>query len=82
MIVQWVNCGQINLVHGQMYDDCIPSDNFKIQNFWENWEIWKQCGDLEIAHVALVREAEVQKYMFTYHIEGQFNFMFILYLQV
>ena len=30
----------------------------------------------------IVREAEVQKYMFTYHIEGQFNFMFILYLQV
>ena len=28
----------------------------------------------------LVGEAEVQKYMFTYHTEGQFHFMFILYL--
>ena len=36
----------------------------------------------EIAQKVLVREAEVQKYMFTYHIQGQFNFMFILYLQV
>ena len=32
--------------------------------------------------IVVVREAEIQKYMFTYHIEGQFNFMFILYLQV
>ena len=28
----------------------------------------------------IVEEAEVQKYMFTYHTEGQFHFMFILYL--
>ena len=28
----------------------------------------------------VVLEAEVQKYMFTYHSEGQFHFMFILYL--
>ena len=28
----------------------------------------------------IVGEAEVQKYMFTYHSEGQFHFMFILYL--
>ena len=28
----------------------------------------------------VVGEAEVQKYMFTYHTEGQFHFMFILYL--
>ena len=28
----------------------------------------------------IVREAEVQKYMFTYHSKGQFHFMFILYL--
>ena len=30
--------------------------------------------------VIIVREAAVQKYMFTYHIEGQFHFIFILYL--
>ena len=29
----------------------------------------------------LVRETEVQKYMFTYYIEGQFNFMFIFSLR-
>ena len=28
----------------------------------------------------IIGEAEVQKYMFTYHTEGQFHFMFILYL--
>ena len=28
----------------------------------------------------LVGEAEVQKYMFTYYTEGQFHFLFILYL--
>ena len=30
----------------------------------------------------IVREAKVQKYMFTYHIDGQFHFIFILNLQV
>ena len=29
---------------------------------------------------SIVGEADVQKYMFTYHTEGQFHFMFILYL--
>ena len=40
----------------------------------------EQKGE-KIDCIILVREAEVQKYMFSYHIEGQFYFMFILYLQ-
>ena len=32
------------------------------------------------ALTALVREPQVQKYMFTYHVEGQFHFSLILYL--
>ena len=31
---------------------------------------------LNTSHI--VMEAEVQKYMFTYHIEGQFNFVYIV----
>ena len=30
----------------------------------------------------IVGEAKVEKYMFSCHAEGQFHFMFILYLQV
>ena len=41
----------------------------------------EQKGE-KIHCIILVRETEVQKYIFTYHIEGQFHFMFILYLQV
>ena len=42
----------------------------------------RKFGGLTSRSMSIVREAEVQKYMFTYHIAGQFNFMFILYLQV
>ena len=39
-------------------------------------------GFFGLCSMLIVREAEVQKCMFTYHIEGQFNFMFILYPQL
>ena len=58
-----------------MDEEAVHPFNFEVRDvITKNFHILKNGP--------VVREAEVQKYMFTYHIEGQFNFMFILYLQV
>ena len=52
---------------------------YKLLGLWIVDDLkWKTNTEYFVKEI--VGEAEVQKYMFTYHTEEQFHFMFILYL--